>query len=244
VRPIPQIAVDFVAKHEGFRSAAYQDVAGVWTIGFGTIKGVKAGDKITRPQALKRLARDMVEAQERLYNVVKPEVIENCLTEQQWAALLSFVYNLGAKASWTIWKRLNSRQFDQVPGEMMKFVNAGGRKIQGLVNRRAEEVKLWSTDEPGSVEDDPPSSITRLMETPPTPSSPTPPQKSPTIIAGAVSAIAAVPAATTHVMGVVAPYADKSELVEKMIATLATIGAIAAVLVVIFAWLKKQRERQ
>lgn len=45
---------------------------------------------------------------------------------------------------------VRARQFDQVPGELIKFVNAGGKKLQGLVNRRTDEIRVWSTDEPGS----------------------------------------------------------------------------------------------
>lgn len=242
MREITDIAVQFVADHEGFRGVAYQDSAGVWTAGWGHIEGVTSKTRVTRVKALEWLKEDMVEAQRKLYAALKADVID-CLTEHQWAALLSFAFNVGFKSTWGIAKRLNAKAWDQVPGEMLRFVNAGGKKVQGLVNRRTDEIKLWSTEEPGSTTETVSSATTRSIDTPPTPVSPTPPQKSPTIIAGAVSAVAAVPAAVDQVTKVVAPYADKSETVQKIIATLATVGAIAAVLVVIFAWLKKKRER-
>ena len=50
---------------------------------------------------------------------------------------MSFVFNLGAGAKWTIWKVLKARRFDEVPPQLMRFVNAGGRVVKGLVNRRA-----------------------------------------------------------------------------------------------------------
>ena len=43
--------IAYIRKAEGCRLTAYQDVAGVWTIGFGHTKGVKAGDRITQYQA-------------------------------------------------------------------------------------------------------------------------------------------------------------------------------------------------
>lgn len=242
MRAIPSIAVDFVATHEGIRTLAYRDSAGIPTIGYGHIEGVQMGDRCTKAQALKWLAEDMQAAVMHLYGAVKAEVIAD-LTEHQWAALLSFVFNLGCEAKWTIWKRLNKRQFDQVPGELIKFVNAGSQKIQGLVNRRADEVKLWSTEEPGSTTEKFSSAETRAVETPPTPGSPTPPQRSPTIITAAVGVVSAVPVAVQQVTQAVAPYADKSEIIQKLVAILATVGAAAVVASLVFAWIKKRRER-
>ncbi len=51
MRAIPDIAVEFVAKWEVLRLKAYQDSAGVWTIGYGHIAGVKQGDTCTPTQA-------------------------------------------------------------------------------------------------------------------------------------------------------------------------------------------------
>lgn len=243
MRQIPSIAVEFVAAHEGFRAKAYLDVAGVPTIGFGTIKGVKMGDTITREKALQRLADDMVEAQERLYNVVKPEVIA-CLTVYQWAALLSFVYNVGAGKNWTIWKRLNAEQYDVIPLELMKFVNAGGKKVQGLVNRRADEIKLWSTEEPGSTDEKIPSSVTRFAETPPTPASPTPPQRSATVLTTATTAVGSTTVAATAVYDAVKPFKEESPAIQNAVALIATALAILAAVAALLVFLAKRKQRQ
>ena len=112
------------------------------------------------------LREDLETAARRLGAVVSAEVVAE-LTEHQYAALLSFVFYLGASPKWTIWKRLNARQFDQVPVEMARFVYVGKTKLQGLVKRRAAEIALWSTEEPGSAPDAPPSSYTRAEATPP-----------------------------------------------------------------------------
>lgn len=244
MRAIPEEAVDIVARWEGCKLTAYQDIVGVWTVGYGsTGTHVKPGMKITNVKAKELLRDDLKIAARRLVGVIKAPVLAE-LTDNQYSALISFVFNLGANAKWTIWKRLNARQFDQVPGEIMKFTNAGGRRVQGLVNRRTDEVKLWSTDEPGTSDDHMPSSVTRLMETPPTPSDPISPGKSGTIITAALSAAGAVPVAAKQVSDTIAPYADQSPWIGQMVAVVATLAAAAAVLVLVLTWIKKREARQ
>lgn len=242
MRAIPKAAVDFIAAHEGVKLRAYLDSANVPTIGYGHINGVVMGQVCTKEQAREWLSADLAATRRKLYGVVKDVVIDE-LTENQWSALLSFVFNLGADSKWTIWKRLNARQFDQVPGEMMRFVNAGGKKVQGLVNRRADEVKLWSTDEPGSVAQELPSSVTREAPTPPTPVDPTPVHKSGALIATATAAIAGVPAAVGQVTQAIAPYAANSDLVQKMLSTLSVVAAGSVILGLVFTWVKKREAR-
>lgn len=246
MRPIPKQAVAIVAKWEGFEPVAYLDVVGVPTIGYGTIKGVTKADvgkrTITKAEAQRLLMEDMKEAAVDLRARIGGIIEE--LTDNQYAALISFAYNLGAKnPSWTIWKRLKARQFDQVPGEMMKFVNAGGKKVQGLVNRRTDEVRLWSKDEPGSTHDTVPSHVTRSTPTPPTPADPVSPGKSGTIITAALSAVGAVPVAAQQVQSAVAPYADQSPIVGQMVAIIATLAAGSAIAVLALTWLQKKRMR-
>lgn len=241
MRAIPDIAVDFIAQHEGVRLKAYQDSVGVWTIGYGSTTGVRAGLTITLDQAKLRLKTDLQQAAQRIEARIGDVV--NDLTENQYAALLSLVFNVGASPGWTLWKRLKAKQFDQVPGEFIKFVNAGGQKVQGLVNRRTDEIKLWSTDEPGSVAVSMPSSDTRVMPTPPTPTDPTPPGKSATIIGGALAVCGTVPTAAKTVIDAVSPYQEFAPLVGKMIAVAGVAGAVAAVVVLVLNWLKKHQER-
>src|SRR5690606_20072430 len=125
---------------------------------------VHAGQRVALSQARAWLAEDLKTAAARLRAVAAPQVIEE-LSEAQYAALLSFVFNLGADPKWTIWKRLNARRFDAVPAEMMRFVHIGRTRVAGLVNRRAAEVALW-VDGEGTA---PPSSYSREEATPPAP---------------------------------------------------------------------------
>jgi GH24 family phage-related lysozyme (muramidase) len=151
-RAVPPEAVEFVKKYEGLRLTAYRDVAGVYTIGYGhTGPDVQAGETIGEEDAEALLRGDLHEAADLLEQRVKPATLE-LLSDSQYAALLSFVFNLGADPAWTIWRVLNQRRFEEAPVQMMRFVYARNpwtrkqQKVAGLVRRRSAEVELWHAD--------------------------------------------------------------------------------------------------
>jgi len=144
MRKIPDCAVKIVADFEGFEPAAYLCPARVWTIGYGHTNGVKPGDTVTEEKAREMLRADLGEAANKLYALVPAPVLE-ALDDNQWGALLSFVYNVGLKREWGIVRDLNGGVLDNVPTHLRKFVYAGGKKLKGLVRRREAEVALWLT---------------------------------------------------------------------------------------------------
>ena len=82
-----------IATWEGFSGSAYQDIIGVWTIGFGSTSGVKQGQKIDPVAALQR----------KLTDVQKFEgAIKQCVTvplhQYEYDAYLSLAYNIGPTA--------------------------------------------------------------------------------------------------------------------------------------------------
>lgn len=238
MRPIPPLAVDFVARHEGLALSAYRDVAGVLTVGYGhTGAEVTAGMKITRARARDLLAEDLKVAAGRLSARIGP-VVDN-LSEEQYSALLSFVFNLGANASWTIWKVLKARAFDEVPAQLMRFVKAGGKVIPGLVNRRAAECALWAAGHPEPA-DAPPSSVTRAAPTPPTPADSKPLVQSKSFMTTAVAGVTTAGVAVGEVSRAVSPFAAQSEIVGRMVMVLATLGALLAAGAVVLLWLKRR----
>lgn len=240
MRPIPQAAIDFVALHEAVRLVSYRDPAGIWTIGYGhTGPEVNADMAWTQDQAKSALAADLSTARARLYGVVKPESIDP-LTDNQYSALISFVFNLGAKDDWTIWKRMNAKQYDQVPIEMMRFVYAGSTKIQGLVNRRGAEVALWSTQEPGSLAVNPPSGFTRSESTPPVTSMPVSLMKQPAFVATGFAIALASPQAISQLTQQLTQY-QTVPYVAHILSILATISPIAgAIAAGVMAYEKSQ----
>jgi lysozyme len=237
MRPIPTEAVDLTARFEGLRLTAYQDIVGVLTIGYGsTGPHVTPGLKITKDRARELLKADLEVAATRLSGVVKQGVIDG-LTDGQYAALLSFVFNLGANKSWTIWKVLNAGQLDAVPAQIRRFVNAGGKRVQGLVNRREAEAALFAADL-HAADEVLPSSVTRSVPTPPTPEPVKPLVESKTFMTAGATAVASAAAGVAQVTQTIQPFAAQSDKVANMVATLAMIGAVLAVLTLVFAWLK------
>lgn len=139
-RRINAAGLQLIKQWEGMKLKAYRDVAGVLTIGYGSTGAhVKPGMIITEPQAEALLMKDLERFEERVDRLVKVP-----LTENQFAALVSFDFNTGALHKSTLLKKLNARQYDAVPLELMKWVNARGKRVQGLVNRRSAEAGLWA----------------------------------------------------------------------------------------------------
>ncbi len=145
-KKINKAGMDLVKHFEGFYANAYTCPAGVWTIGYGHTKGVKKGDTVTLDQAEQLLEEDLAGAGTAVERLVKVPLKDN-----QYAALVSFVFNLGAGSlgSSTLLKKLNAGNYDDVPAEMAKWVKATDpktkekRTLAGLVRRRAAEGELW-----------------------------------------------------------------------------------------------------
>ena len=95
MRPVPQICIDFLKGAEGLWLVGKGDLGGQPTWGYGhTGPDVVLGLSITLAQANSLLFADATKAALRLAGVVKDSVIQG-LGEHQYAALVSFVFNLG-----------------------------------------------------------------------------------------------------------------------------------------------------
>jgi len=132
--------IELIKHFEGCELEAYKCPAGVWTIGYGHIKGVKEGMTITESQAEEMLKSELNEYEGYINNLVTAELNQN-----QFDAMVSWVYNLGGgnlKAS-TLLKVLNSGDYDGVPAQMMRWNKAGGKVLEGLTRRRQAEADLF-----------------------------------------------------------------------------------------------------
>jgi len=130
-----------IRRFEGCRLTPYICPAGVWTIGVGhTGPDVKPFQKITEEKAEALLAADL-----RKFCFGVSEAVHVPLTDNQFAALVSFAFNLGLGAlrKSTLLKKVNNTEYDAVPGELKKWVNAGGAPSLGLIRRRKAEAELW-----------------------------------------------------------------------------------------------------
>ena len=135
-----QKGIDFIKRHEGLRLKAYQDSAGVWTIGYGSTGGVREGDVINEMQAETLLRVDLHTAEKEVNRHRLP------LNQNQFDALVSFTFNVGAGAfrNSTLLKRIKENvNHPDIPNQFRRWVYAGGKKLNGLVKRREEESKLY-----------------------------------------------------------------------------------------------------
>jgi GH24 family phage-related lysozyme (muramidase) len=138
--------LDLIKRFEGLRLEAYQDVAGIWTVGYGHIKSVKAGMKITEKEAEDLLKDDLKDAEHAVQGLIKVPVNDN-----EFSACCSLVFNIGRTAfgKSTTLKLLNKG--DQIAAadaiELWNKSTVGGKKvvIPGLVARRAAEKGLFLT---------------------------------------------------------------------------------------------------
>lgn len=136
-----QACIDFVKSFEGFREHAYQDTGGVWTIGYGTTEYVQPGDTVTELEAWVMLANDLQEAADAVDDLVDVE-----LTQNQYDALCSFVYNCGrqAFASSTLLKMINAgRSIKDCAPQFDRWIKDNGKVVAGLVARRKAEREMF-----------------------------------------------------------------------------------------------------
>ena len=145
----------FIAQFEGFDAKLVNDDAGHCTIGYGHLVHLGPCDGnepvefklgITKERGLELLAQETAE----IAAVVARLVIVP-LTQAQFDALVSFAFNVGQTsfAGSTLLKILNRGDYTRVPDQLGRFVFGGGRRLPGLVARRAAEGQLFSTGDYG-----------------------------------------------------------------------------------------------
>lgn len=141
--------IAFLKEKEGFRSDAYYDVAGVLTIGYGhstrapSIEQypVYEGQHITEEEGEEILRADL-----------KPTeaAVTREITQKQYDALVSFTFNVGTGAfkSSDVLSYTNAGNYQAAADELLQYVYAGGRLIDGLRKRREEERAMYLSSLP------------------------------------------------------------------------------------------------
>ena len=135
-----QQGLDLIKKYEGLRLEAYKCPAGVWTIGYGHTKGVIKGMKISKEEAETLLKQDVSVFELQVINTVGK--LAACKID----ALVSFAYNVGIAAfrNSTLCRKVKANSDDPaIRNEFMKWIYAGGKKLQGLERRRKEEADVY-----------------------------------------------------------------------------------------------------
>lgn len=132
--------LDLIKEFEGLRLESYQDIGGIWTVGYGHTKTARPDMRITKAGAEALLRDDIrwvTEAIERFVSVP--------LNDNQYAALVSFIYNVGAGAfrSSTMLRHLNSKSYKLAGDEFPRWNKVKGVEVRGLTNRRLKEQELF-----------------------------------------------------------------------------------------------------
>ncbi|MFN5351138.1 MAG: lysozyme [Alphaproteobacteria bacterium] len=133
--------IEIIKHFEGFSSTPYLCPAGYKTIGYGhLIKANENFTSITLTEAEELLIKDLRKAENSVINLINTTLHEN-----QFSALVSFVYNLGGGAlqGSTLRMKIN-RGETNVENEFLKWVYANGKKLRGLLNRRIAEAELFA----------------------------------------------------------------------------------------------------
>lgn len=135
----PGLAI--IKASEALRLKAYLPTKDdVPTIGYGHTRGVKLGDTCTLEQAEAWLREDCEDAENDVLATVKVP-----LTQNQFDALVSLVFNIGGKAfrASTLLKRLNAKLYQQAADQFPRWNKQAGKVLNGLTKRRARERSLF-----------------------------------------------------------------------------------------------------
>lgn len=138
MRKINQKGLALIKHYEGCKLTAYQDVGGIWTIGFGhTGSDVWPNGSITKDRANELLEEDI----EKFYKL--DEHISEVVNDNQYSALLCLAYNIGLSAllKSTLLKLVNVGESPD--GEWTKWSHVNGKIINGLLARRVAELELY-----------------------------------------------------------------------------------------------------
>ena len=153
---VSENGLNLVKKFEGLHKVteqgdvrAYRCPAGKWTIGYGHTRGVKSGMRASMGDCEKFLIEDLHEAGNAVRSAVNVP-----LSQHQYDALVSFVFNLGAGnfRSSTLLKKLNKGLYEEIPAQILRWnkarVDGQLTELRGLTRRRTAEAALWAMDAP------------------------------------------------------------------------------------------------
>lgn len=139
---ISQNGINFIKEAEGLYLKAYDDGAGVCTIGYGhTGCGVHYGQSITEEKAEQLLREDLQSCVNEVNANIKNGHMLFTPTQNMFDALVSFTFNCGGGSLFTL---LNKRNSSQVADALLLYKNdCNGNFMQGLYNRRVRERELF-----------------------------------------------------------------------------------------------------
>jgi lysozyme len=137
----------FIKNYEGLRLKAYTCEAGKISIGYGYTGNINGKpinkDTIITKEFADKLFMDSILSVEKAVNKL---IKVPTLTQTQYDAIISFVYNVGAGqfSSSTLLKELNNKNFNDIPQNFLLWNHIDTNKTsEGLTKRRLKEAYLF-----------------------------------------------------------------------------------------------------
>lgn len=132
-----------LSTSEGRKLVAYQDGEGVWTIGRGITEGVFPGMMITDDEEQRMFSATLAPREQAVTRLVKVP-----MTQSQFDALVSLVYNIGAGAfaSSTLLRLLNAGDYLGAADQFLRWDMDNGKHVPGLLARRKRERTVFLRD--------------------------------------------------------------------------------------------------
>ena len=153
--PIEKLKVSEDGKNlikalEGFREETYDDSGGYCTIGYGhliakkkckDIKGIEERSSLLQNKGLNEVfEEDVLNFEKKVKEHVKVP-----LYQHEYDALVSLAFNIGSLGTApNLCRFINEKQYERASIEMLDIVNAGGKVVTGLKNRRVIEFNLFN----------------------------------------------------------------------------------------------------
>lgn len=144
-----EAGLNLLKAFESCRLKSYQDLGGVWTIGYGSTRGVLPDMIISQAEADQRLLEDLDEK----CNAVQ-RLVPKKLSDNEFSALVSFTYNVGEErfAQSMLRHCIKTGNMDHAAKEFLRWCKVDGKEIPGLLRRRIAERDLFVTpDRTGPV---------------------------------------------------------------------------------------------
>ncbi|UDF29402.1 UNVERIFIED_ORG: lysozyme [Roseateles sp. XES5] len=134
-------AVALIGSWEGLRTVAYRDVVGIPTVCYGETRGVSMGDSYTAEECRAMLGDGIVEFEQGMRKCL---TAPDAIPAKSYVAFLSLSYNIGNRAfcGSTVARRANAGDVRGACEAILMWDKAGGRRVQGLANRRADERRI------------------------------------------------------------------------------------------------------
>ena len=145
---VNQATLDLIKQFEGCKLTAYQDIVGVWTIGYGTTAMADVGIVPAKGMTITQdRAEDLLRLGVDKFAATVDALITAKVNANQFGACVSLAYNIGpnAYAKSTVLRELNAGNYDKAAAAFQMWNKAGGVVSKGLVRRREAERQLFLT---------------------------------------------------------------------------------------------------